>query len=155
VPTKTEEKLPGEPQQGRPKNSKDSEKRKQKEFAPQTGAALQIWALNAQDKISDILNPHLLAFYNKKNMRSLASAEYTEAENTKTKIFLSLDPFSQLTEEMVLNKLNTINSIENNNHFTNYTKLYKNINSKLDRQLTSEELKYTKAYYYQLVYTDV
>lgn len=155
VPTKQEDKLPGQPQQGRPKNSKDSDKRKQREFAPQTGASLQIWALNAQDRISDILNPHLLAFYDKKNMRSLTSEEYIEAENTKTKIFLSLDPFGQLTEDTVLDKLNTINSIENNKHFANYKILHKNINSKLNRQLTTEELKYTKAYYYQLVYTHI
>ena len=38
------EKLPGQPGEGRPKNSKDTEKRKEKEFAPQTGAALTIRA---------------------------------------------------------------------------------------------------------------
>jgi hypothetical protein len=148
-------KTPGQPQQGRPRTSKDTEKRKTKDFAPQTGATLQIWGLEAQEKISDILNPHLLAFYNKKNMRSLSSAEYNEAESIKTKIFLSLDPLSPLNEEMVLGKLNTIDSIDNNKHLLHYDKLQKNLSNEINRQLTAEELKYTKAYYYQLVYSQV
>jgi hypothetical protein len=148
-------KTPGQPQQGRPKTSKDGEKRKTKQFAPQTGAALQIWGLEAQDKISDIINPHLLAFYNKKNMRSLANAEYIEAENIKTKIFLSLDPLIQPTKDVVLDKLNTINSIENNNIINNYYVLQKTLSNEINRQLTAEELKYTKAYYYQLVYSQL
>ena len=146
-------KTPGQPQQGRPKNSTDTEKRKTKKFAPQTGATLQIWGLEAQDKIADILNPHLLAFYNKKNMRSLSSIEYNEAENIKTKIFLSLDPLSRITEDVVLSKLNTVDSIDNNLMLTNYSKLYKTLSHELNRQLTTDELKYTRAYFYQLVYS--
>ena len=51
------ESLPGVPGQGRPKNSKDSEKRKTKVFKPQTGAKLLLWASDAQDKMSQIVNP--------------------------------------------------------------------------------------------------
>jgi hypothetical protein len=144
--------LKGQPQQGRPKNSKDSKKRKTKDFAPQTGASLHLWSIEAQDKISDILNPQLLAFYNKKNMRSLSKTEYEEAEATKTKIFLSLDPFATLTEEVVLAKLNTINSIDNNIKINQYNKLTRAISNEINRSLTAEELKHTKAYFYQTVY---
>ena len=79
------ESLPGQPGQGRPKLSKDKDKRKTKVFKPQTGASLIIWANKANDKISDILNPVLLEFYNKKNLRSLSSLESQEVENVKTK----------------------------------------------------------------------
>ena len=147
------EKLPGQPQQGRPKNSKDSEKRKTKQFSPQTGASLQLWAIEAQDKISEVLNPHLLEFYGKKNMRSLSNAEYDEAEATKTKIFFSLDPLVTITEELVLSKLNTINSIDINLKNREYNELIKNIAREMDRIPTTEELKYTKAYFYQTVYS--
>jgi hypothetical protein len=51
--------------QGRPKNSKDSGQRQTKKFSPQTGASLQIWANEAQDKINEIMNPYFLEFYNK------------------------------------------------------------------------------------------
>jgi hypothetical protein len=144
--------LKGQPQQGRPKNSKDSKKRKTKDFAPQTGASLYLWAIEAQDKISDILNPQFLEFYNKKNMRSLSKTEYDEAEATKTKIFLSLDPLATITEEVVLAKLNTINSIDNNITSIKYNQLLKAISNDINRTPTAEESKYTKAYFYQTVY---
>lgn len=143
----------GQPQQGRPKNSKDSQKRKEKKFAPQTGASLQLWAIEAQDKIANIINPQLLEFYNKKNMRSLSNLEYREAEETKTKIFLALDPLSRVTEEIVLSKLNTINSIEIAKKIKSYNNFSKEISSYINRELTAEELKYTKAYFYQTVYS--
>jgi hypothetical protein len=149
-PTK---KKPGQPQQGRPKTSKDTKKRKTKKFKPQTGASIQIWSMNAQDKISEIINPYLLEFYQKKNMRSLSSAEYDEAENTKTKIFLSLDPFSDISSETVLAKLNTVNSIENNKLISQYFKLKDNLAKEINRPLSADEIKYSKAYFYQLVYS--
>jgi hypothetical protein len=145
--------LVGQPQQGRPRNSKDSQQRKDRTFSPRTGAALNIWTINAQEKISDILNPHFLDFYTKKNMRSLSHEEYEEAEVTKTKIFLSLDPLSEVTEEMVLAKLNTINSIDINNKYNTYKNFAKNIAAEINRPLTTEESKFTKSYTYQLVYT--
>lgn len=150
----TEPNLKGQPQQGRPKNSKDSKKRKTKDFSPRTGASLYLWAIEAQDKISDILNLQFLEFYNKKNMRSLSKAEYAEAEATKTKIFLSLDPLTTLTEEVVLSKLNTIDSIDNNIRTKKYNQLLKAISNDINRTPTAEELKYTKAYFYQTVYSN-
>jgi hypothetical protein len=146
-------KTPGQPQQGRPKNSKDTEKRKTKTFSPQTGASLQLWAIEAQDKISELLNPHLLEFYGKKNMRSLSNAEYDEAEATKTKIFFSLEPLTTISEDLVLSKLNTINSIDINLKSHQYNQLIKNVAREMDRTPNTEELKYTKAYFYQMVYS--
>lgn len=145
--------LKGIPQQGRPKNVKDSKKRKTKQFAPQTGASLYLWAIEAQDKIAEIINPQLLEFYNKKNMRSLSKTEYEEAEATKTKIFFSLDPLSSINEEIVLAKLNTINSIDNNIKSNKYTQFIRAITHDINRSPTAEELKYTKAYFYQTVYS--
>jgi hypothetical protein len=146
------DKTPGQPQQGRPKTSKDTQKRKTKEFSPQVGASLQLWAIEAQDKISELLNPHLLEFYGKKNMRSLSNIEYDEAEATKTKIFFSLEPLATITEDVVLSKLNTINSIDINLKSHQYNTLIKGIAAELNRNPTAEELKYSKAYFYQTVY---
>jgi hypothetical protein len=86
-------------------------------------------------------------------MRSLSHEEYDEAEMTKTKIFLSLDPLCDVTEEMVLAKLNTINSIDINNKYSIYKNFAKNIAAEINRPLTAEENKFTKSYTYQLVYT--
>ena len=142
----------GQPQQGRPKNSKDSEKRKTKQFGPRTGANIQLWAIATQDKISEILNPVLLEFYSKKNMRSLSSTEYYEAESTKTKVFLSLDPLTIINDEIILSKLNDINNIKISHIYSHYLDWSKNISIDLDKTLTSEEHKYNKAYFYSLVY---
>ena len=85
------ESLPrGRPGEGRPKLSKDSKKRKEKEFAPQTGAKMIIWASTAQEQISTIINPIILEYYQKKNLRSLSSSEYENLEKVKTKaLFIS------------------------------------------------------------------
>ena len=130
--------------QGRPKNSKDSEERKTKTFSPQTGAS-ELWALGAQDRISEILNPYFLDFYNKKNMRSLSQTEYEEAEVTKAKILFTLNPFEDITEDLLLNKLSNINAkstLIKYNEFDNYVK---NTQSVLNRPLTTEEFKHIKA----------
>lgn len=148
----TQESLPGQPQQGRPRNSKDTQQRKTKQFTPQTGASLNLWTMNTQEKISDIINPHLLEFYNKKNMRSLSSVEYDEAENTKTKIFFAMEPMSEVSEDVVLAKLNTVNSIDINNKIKIYNEFNKHMVAQLNRPLTAEENKFTKSYVYQLVY---
>jgi hypothetical protein len=144
--------LPGQPGEGRPKNSKDTEKRKTKDFAPQTGASLQLWALDAQEKITNIMNPQLLEFYSKKNMRSLSSTEYTEAEEIKTKLLFCLEPYAAINEELLLAKLNTIDSIESKQINHGFHQFLKSSSINLDRALTAEEQKYIKAYFYSAVY---
>lgn len=138
---------------GRPPGTVDTKQRKPREFQPQPGipqasASLQLWGIEAQEKISEIVNPFFLDFYQKKNMRSLSSEEYTEAENVKTKIFFSLEPKTNVKEEIVLSKLNTINSIECKKIFAAYEKFIKLLSSEMPRQINTEELKYTKAYFY-------
>lgn len=130
--------------QGRPKNSKDTKERKTKTFSPQTGAS-ELWALGAQDKISEILNPFLLDFYNKKNMRSLSQTEYEEAEVTKAKILFTLNPFEEITEDLLLNKLSNINAKSTLIKYNEFDIYVKNTQSVLNRPLTTEEFKHIKA----------
>jgi hypothetical protein len=130
--------------QGRPRNSKDTEQRKTKTFSPQTGAS-ELWALGAQDQIGEILNPYLLDFYHKKNMRSLSNLEYIEAETTKTKILFSLNAFEEITEDLILSKLSNINSEIVLNKYKEYNNTIKNMQSALNRILNAEEFKHIKA----------
>jgi hypothetical protein len=130
--------------QGRPKNSKDTEERKTKTFSPQTGAS-ELWALGAQDKISEILNPYFLDFYNKKNMRSLSQTEYEEAEVTKAKILFTLNPFEEITEDLLLNKLSNINTKSTLIKYNEFDHYVKNTQSVLNRPLTTEEFRHIKA----------
>jgi len=145
----------GVPQQGRPKLSKDTEKRKTKEFSPQTGASLEIWANNAQDKISEVLNPVFLDFYKKKNWRSLSSTETKEADLVKTKILFSFNPFSIIDETKVLDSFSNVTSNEKdfNNIINGYNVWIKNIKNDLNKDLSVEEQKQAKASFYSMVYS--
>jgi hypothetical protein len=142
---------PGRPGEGRPANKKDSTKRKTKEFSPQTGASLIIKANQLQDNINDIINPILLEFYNKKNLRSLSQEEYKELDNIKTKILFTIDPLSNNPEEVIASSLSQIDS--NPKMYNKYLTFIKTLQYNLGRDLTSEELKQSKAYYYASVYT--
>ncbi len=145
------ESLKGIPQQGRPRNSKDSTQRKTRQFAPRTGAQLHLWANNAQEQISEIINPILLDFYQKKNMRSLSNEEYNEAEIIKTKLLLSSAPNSNLTEEYIVNSLGIVDNSTKDIYpvfmdFLNKTK------ASMNRELTVPEISDIKSYFYSLVY---
>jgi hypothetical protein len=149
------ESLKGEPQQGRPKNSKDSQKRQPKKFTPQTGAKLQIWAEATQDTIAELLNPVLLDFYNKKNMRSLSSDQYSEAEETKTKMLLSAKPYEDINDNYISNNLKSINSAEINKLYNYYLQFLNSMKTTLARDLTTQELKSIKSYFYSMVYDNL
>lgn len=146
------ESLPKEPGQGRPKNSKDTEQRKQKNFSPQTGAKIMFWANEAQDKISKIINPILLEFYNKKNLRSLSNEEVLELDSIKTKILFSLDPLTDITEENVVSKLKHLSAQQTNEIITHYNKWSNELRSLLNKELTVDEQKQAKASFYSMVY---
>lgn len=150
------ESLKGVPGQGRPKNSKDSKTRKTKNFAPQTGAKLQLWADSAQDSISELINPVLLDFYNKKNMRSLSSTQYDEAEATRTKLLLSAQPYSNIDDKYLSEGLGIINNNPKiNTIYGYYTNFLNSMKSTLARELTVNELKSIKSYFYSMVYDNI
>jgi len=149
------ESLKGEPEQGRPRNSKDTSQRKQKQFSPQTGAKLQVWSDSAQDTISELLNPILLDFYNKKNMRSLSSEQYLESEETKTKLLLSAKPFSEINDNYLNNNLSLINNNNINKIYNSYINFLNSMKYTMARELTVQELKCLKSYLYSMVYDNI
>jgi hypothetical protein len=149
------ESLPGIPGQGRPKMSKDSEKRKTKTFSPQTGAGLMIWASKAQDKISNVINPVLLDFYSKKNLRSLSSSESNEIELIKTKILFNLKPFAKIDSDTVMSSFATIDSKDNQEKISSYQTWIKNLANELNSDLSTEDTKQAKASFYSMVYSNL
>ena len=145
--------LPKEAGEGRPKMSKDSAPRKTKRFTPQTGAKLTLWANAAQDKISMIINPVLLEFYGKKNLRGLSNAEAKELEQTKTNILLNTDPLSSIEEDKIMASFEK--SLSSTSQLIHYQHWLKNLQSELGRELSVEENKQAKASYYLMVYSDI
>jgi hypothetical protein len=149
------ESLPGIPGQGRPKLSKDSAPRKSKKFSPQTGASLMLWANEAQDKINDMLNPILLDFYNKKNLRSLSKAESKEMDSVKTKILFSLTPTCTIDPDLMSRALANIHAKEHATIIGAYNNWLKPIKTEINRDLTVDEIKQLKSSFYSLVYNSL
>jgi hypothetical protein len=149
------ESLPGVPGQGRPKNSKDSEQRKTKVFKPQTGAKLLLWASDAQDKISQIINPILLEFYNKKNLRSLSNEETKELDLIKTKILFTLEPLSAVNENDTVEILANLDKFNKHDKISAYSSWLKELRSELNKDLTVDEQKQAKASFYSMVYSSI
>jgi len=80
---------PGE--QGRPKNSGDTTTRKPKGFQPKLKASSELWVKKAQEKISELINPIVLASYSKSSLRNLNSEEFQELERIKFEILCNLN----------------------------------------------------------------
>jgi len=87
--------------QGRPKNSKDQSTRKPKEFTPKLKASAEIWAKQAQSKISEIINPVILASFDKSSVRSLNNQELKELEDIKFEILCNLSMGQDIDEQAV------------------------------------------------------
>ena len=90
---------PGEP--GRPKNSRDVDTRKKREFKPRNKATIELWAKEAQGIIADILNPGILKHFSKKNMRSLSGDEFQFAENIKFAVLCNLTHLEEVTPQRI------------------------------------------------------
>lgn len=142
-----QQKMKGKPGQGRPSGKKDSTKRKTKTFKPRSKAAIEIWAKRAQAKIAEILNPGLLQIYGKSNMRMLSDDEAAEAERVKFGVLCSIEPFTEITQEVVANNLNV------SDNFKIINKINKRCLASIDNP-TLDELKHVQAYSYAEYYGD-
>lgn len=115
-PKETEEEKPeNSPQQqktdkpveegGRPPFTNDTKPRKQKRVLPKSKpsqASVMVWTSEAQKKISNILNPALLNYYNKSNLRELTKQELLELEDIKFKVLCNFNPHEDINEEEIL-----------------------------------------------------
>ena len=151
VPTKlandpSSESLPGVPGQGRPKLSKDQTQRKSKTFSPQTGAKLLLWANDSQEKISDIVNPIVLEFFNKKNLRSLSKVEQDILDKVKTTALLNSQPFCKINNLSLDSLMENINKPQSIVY--NYYNWLKALQIEVNRDLTVDEIKYAKSSFY-------
>lgn len=144
--------LPKESGEGRPKLSKDTQKRKEKTFSPRTGASLRIWASAAQDEISAIINPIILQFFNKKNLRSLSNEETKYLEDIKTEILFNTAPLSNINANNIIGLLSDNSK---NNILPQYHHWLKMIAVDMNKELSVDEIKQAKASFYDLVYSEI
>lgn len=94
---------------GRPKFSRDTTKRKEKRVLPKSSdkTLATLWAVKAQEEISEILSPVALAAFDKKNLRSLSKNETDQLEHLKLCILTGLKPFMEIDESVVKSLLDT------------------------------------------------
>jgi len=88
---------------GRPKNKKDSTKRKQRTVKPRAFIENFMWANNAQHQISEILTPIIVQSLGKKNVRQLSNDETDSLEVIKFSTLCGLEPYSEISEEKLYN----------------------------------------------------
>jgi hypothetical protein len=88
---------------GRPKNKKDTTKRKNKRVLPKTKGYTNamLWAIAAQKQISEIVTPAILGSINKKNLRELTNTEFEQLEQIKLNTLCNVEPFDKITAEKV------------------------------------------------------
>jgi hypothetical protein len=145
---------PGQPGEGRPMNSKDSEPRKTRKFTPQTGAKLMVWASEAQEKISAAINPIMLDFYDKKNLRSLSNEETKELDKLKTKLLFSLNPFESLDEDRILANVSETNN-DNILYITNQYSVWLNqLKADVNKELSVDDIKHIKSSFYSNIFNN-
>jgi hypothetical protein len=140
----------GQPQQGRPKNSGDKQKRKTKKFTPKL-KALELWANEAQDEINKLVSPALLQYFNKKNMRSLTEGQHKQAELIKFGLLCHMTPFGIIDGRCVAVIASKRNGGIPKDIRVHYNVMLEEATNQFQRKLTLEELRNIQASSYALV----
>ena len=122
-------------QPGRPFNSKDSSPRKRR-FKPVV-KAMELWASDAQEKIATLVNPVVLAKFEKKNMRSLTDEQTCESEKLKFHILFRHDPLTEVSEASITEAAAKPFPAA---QYKKYTEAAKETQQLLGRELTFAEL---------------
>ncbi len=114
-------------QNGRPLLKKDSGPRKQKRVLPRSKAdfaSCLVWATNAQEKISAILNPYFLNEYGKTNMRQLTEAQLFTIEEVKFAALCGLDLMSEVSPETVKEALSAMKKIDMTSFYERFVRTH-------------------------------
>jgi hypothetical protein len=131
---------------GRPKFSRDTQKRKQKRVLPKSGDATTatLWAVEAQNKISEVVSPIALSHFNKKNARSLNKAEVDQLEYLKMCILTGMTPYMEITSEVIKDLLDR--GTKPSNEFNSLVEAKVNsFTSANSKRPNSSEMKYIHA----------
>ena len=127
----------GQPQQGRPKNSKDKSKRATKTFKPKSKAATELWIKAAQAVIAEKINEAYLTSVGKKNMRSLSNEEVDKIETIKFDILFHIVPGDNIDDNTIMDTI-SLGSVDKSIH-TTYNQWTSAIAEELERPLTLDE----------------
>ena len=136
---------------GRPKNAKDTNTRKQRVAKGDTFVSRFLWANAAQKDISDSLTDIWVKnVCSKKDIRSLTAEESEELELTKFKILCSINPYSSVDMSVINDKLNNQNNQSITDISTATKALYVTFVNKNNREPSLEEKRQMQAAAYSL-----
>lgn len=101
---------------GRPVGTRDSVKRDTKNVSPKKAFAadfleMKVWARESFDKISDVIGPNYLKEVGKNNFRQLTQEEAEDFENIKLSILCSINPFSDISKDVIQASAESIKDI--------------------------------------------
>jgi hypothetical protein len=131
---------------GRPDGATDTEPRQRRRVNPRTSEASEIlWAVEAQTKISDIMNPIILKHFGKSDTRGLNKEETYQLDSLKSNIFASLSLYDVVDESRVKSIVDSgftvsksfVDSVDNN---------IKDFIDNHNRQPNTNEIKFIRAH---------
>jgi len=132
---------------GRPKFSRDQQKRKQKRVLPRSKgsvASATMWGIKAQDQISEVVTPAVLNHFGKKNVRSLTKSEVDELEYLKLCIFTGMTPYVDITPDLVKNLID--NNTQPSESFAGLaSEMADEFNARMDKKPTVADMKHIYA----------
>lgn len=149
---KPKSKPKGKSGQGRPKNSKDSTKRKTKRPSIRTSANTVLWARKALDDIDLIVNPIYLEMVNKNNLRQLTDEEASDLNYVKFNVLSKLNPHTIVNLDIVQKCISENTKIDDE-LFKEYNDLVAECKMTNDK-VTLEMLKSLQAFAYVVYITD-
>jgi len=150
----------GIPSQGRPKNAKDSQKRKQKVVKTRVSADLfdstsklfvtMSWAKEAQQVIADIITPGMLDYYKKKDVRSFTTDEFNNVERLKFIILANTPLFTTIGVSQIREMMNK-EIVLPKEYSQLYSKFIGTMIAEKGKELTIDELRQAQSAIYALL----
>ena len=101
---------------------------------------------------SETINPIILEYFNKKNLRSLSKEQTSLLEQVKTSALFNSQPFCKLDKNYIDGILENVNN--QNDIVYRYYEWFKVLQSEIDRDLTVDETKYAKSSFYASVFSE-
>jgi hypothetical protein len=147
----------GQPGQGRPKGKKDTQPRQERTPKIRTSANVedmskfivhQAWAKEAYGKISELVTPVVLSRFGKKNLRALSAQQFQQLEDVKFDLLMGATLFSEITPEYISSAATMKPSFA---HRKVYQELCAEMRSRINRDLTVEELRNIQSSVYALI----
>ncbi len=152
-PANTIKKKPkGKSGQGRPKTSKDKQKRKPRSFRARS--MTEMWARSAQAEISKYLNPIILESFGKKNLRQLTAEQTDHAEMVKFGVLANIEPryqSAEISEATILPLLEKPIPTSAMQAYRNLVEIFKDIH---ERPPTIDEARALQISVYSYIYKD-